>query len=112
MRSDLDPARKPILHPLTAALILGVDWIFFGAEAMTLGGSVVFTSIAAFAITSAGVFWIQRSRSGDSGARAALKALFSGAVAGVPTSIGGTILGTLILAMAGLRRGRAAPDRG
>jgi hypothetical protein len=100
--------KKPILEPATAGLILAVDWLFFGAEAVTLGWSVLLTSVSAFAITAAGVFWIQRTRSGDSVARAALKALFAGAVAGIPTSIGGTALGTLVLILAGLRGRRSA----
>lgn len=97
-------APKPALHAASGALILGVDWIFFGADAITLGASVVVTSIAAFAITAAGVFWIQRRKAGDSAARAALKALFGGAVAGVPTSIGGTVVGAAVLLLSGLRR--------
>lgn len=95
--------RRPWLRPASAALILGVDWLFFGAEFITLGGGVLLASAAAFAVTSAGVFWIQRSRSGDSLTAAAIKALFAGIVAGIPTSIGGTVLGTLVLALAGLR---------
>jgi hypothetical protein len=104
MASAVQPARKQILHPLTAGLVLGVDWLFFGADALTLGADLFITVPAAFIITAVGVYWIQRTRGGDSRARALLKAIFSGAVAGAPTSIGGTILGTLILAMAGLRR--------
>lgn len=95
-----------MLHPATAVLILGVDWLFFGAEVISLGGGVVVTSFAAFAITAIGVFLIQRRRGGDSRTRAAIKALFGGAVAGVPTSIGGTVIGAAVLAMAGLSRWR------
>jgi hypothetical protein len=98
------PAKKTVLHPGTGALILVVDWLFFGAEALTLGGAVILSSIAAFTITAVGVFWIQRKKSGDSFPVAATKALLSGVVAGVPTSIGGTALGGIILAMSGLRR--------
>lgn len=97
-------ATKPVLHAASGALILGVDWLFFGADMITLGASIVVTSIAAFAITAAGVFWIQRRKAGDSAARAAFKALFGGVVAGVPTSIGGTVLGTAVLVLSGLRR--------
>jgi hypothetical protein len=49
-----------------------------------------------------GVFWIQRRKNGDSFGAAALKALLSGIVAGIPTSIGGTILGTGVLLLSGL----------
>lgn len=98
--------RKSWLRPASAAMILGVDWLFFGAEFITLGGGVLFASLAAFAITTAGVFWIQRSRNGDSRGSAAIKALFAGIVAGIPTSVSGTVLGTLVLLLAGISRRR------
>jgi hypothetical protein len=99
------PARRSVLQPTAGLLILGVDWLFFGADAMTLGLTLILSSIAAFTITSIGVYWIQRKRAGDSAGKAALKALASGAVAGIPTSISGTVVGTLVLVLAGLRRG-------
>lgn len=98
------PAKKSVLHPGTGALILAVDWLFFGTEALTLGGAVILSSIAAFTITAIGVFWIQRNKGGDSFAAAAVKAFLSGVVAGIPTSIGGTALGGIILALSGLRK--------
>jgi hypothetical protein len=98
------PPRRPWLHPASAILILGVDWLFFGAEVLSLETAVVLASLAAFATTTLGVFWIQRARSADSRTAAAAKALFAGVVAGIPTSIGGTVLGTFVLALAGLSR--------
>jgi hypothetical protein len=97
------PAKKSVLHPGTGALILAVDWLFFGAEAITLGGAVFLTSILAFTITAIGVFWIQTTKGGDSVPLAATKAFLSGVVAGIPTSIGGTVLGSVILALSGLK---------
>ncbi len=96
--------RRSWLRPQSGLLILGIDWLFFGAELMTFPvGGVVLAAFAAFAITASGVFWMQR-RGGDAMATAALKALLSGAVAGIPTSIGGTVVGAAVLALAGLRR--------
>ena len=97
------PVRQTPLHPASGALILLVDWLFFGADVASLGGLVLLTSLGAFTITALGVFWIQRTRARDSVARAALKALFGGIVAGIPTSLGGTVVGTVVLAMAGLK---------
>lgn len=96
--------RRTWLRPQSGLLILGIDWLFFGAELMTfpIGGAVL-AAFAAFTITASGVFWMQR-RGGDSFAGAALKAFLSGAVAGIPTSIGGTVVGAAVLALAGLRR--------
>jgi hypothetical protein len=101
-----EPAsRRPSwLHPASGALILGVDWLFFGAEVLSLETAVVLASLAAFATTTLGVFWIQRAKRRDSRTAAAAKALFAGVVAGIPTSIGGTVLGTYVLALAGLSR--------
>lgn len=93
-----------MLHPASAVVILAVDWLFFGAAVLTLGTGVVASSLAAFAVTTVGVYWVQRARSRDSRLRAALKALAGGVVAGIPTSIAGTVVGTAILAVAGIRR--------
>jgi len=96
------PRRKFWLHPASGLLILAVDWFFFAPEAMTLEAAAILTSPLAFLITAMGVFWIQRKRNGDSFVSAALKGLLGGVVAGIPTSIGGTILGTLVLVLSGL----------
>jgi hypothetical protein len=98
------PAGRPVLHPATGALIFAVDWLFFGADALSLGLSTVVTSLAAFAIAAAGTWWVQRTRARDSRTRAAIKALFGGVVAGIPTSIAGTAVGAAVLMLSGRRR--------
>lgn len=90
------------LHPMSGMLILGVDWLFFAPEAATAELAVIVTAPLAFLITTAGVYLIQRRRNGDSRPVALGKAIVSGIVAGIPTSIGGTILGTTVLALSGL----------
>lgn len=102
--STAPPRRKYWLHPASGLLILAVDWLFFAPEAMTLEAAAIITSPLAFLITGLGVFWIQRRKNGDSFGAAALKALLGGFVAGIPTSIGGTILGTLVLILSGLSK--------
>lgn len=97
-------ARPFWLHPGSGGLILGVDWFFFGADAVTFGLTLFVTSFLAFGITAAGVFWIQRTKARDSVPAAAAKALFGGFVAGLPTSIAGTLLGTTVLILSGLSR--------
>ena len=96
------PRPKYWLHPASGLLILGVDWLFFAPEAMTGEVAVIITSPLAFVVVSAGVFLIQRKRNQDSFGGALLKALLGGTVAAIPTSIGGTILGTLVLVLSGL----------
>lgn len=95
------------LHPVSGILVLALDWLFFGAEVITLETGVLVASLAAFASTAAGVYWIQRSRARDARTSALVKALFCGVIAGLPTSIGGTVLGTAVLALAGLTRWRS-----
>ena len=96
--------RRSWLRPQSGLLILGIDWLFFGAELLTFPiGGVFLAAFAAFTITASGVFWMQR-RGGDAAATAGMKAFLSGVVAGIPTSIGGTALGALVLVLAGLRR--------
>lgn len=97
------PARQSWLRPQSGLLILGVDWLFFGAEVLTLQLGVVVASAAAFTVTTTGVLWLQR-RGGDALLRALPKALFAGIVAGIPTSIGGTALGAIVLVLSGLKR--------
>jgi hypothetical protein len=100
--TSLPPRRKFWLHPASGLLILAVDWFFFAPEALTFEAAAILTSPLAFLVTTAGVFWIQRRKNGDSFVSAALKALLGGVVAAIPTSIGGTILGTLVLVLSGL----------
>lgn len=96
------PRKKFWLHPASGLLILAVDWFFFAPEAMSGGVGAIVTSPLAFLITTSGVFLIQRHRNKDSFGGAFLKALLGGLVAAIPTSIGGTILGTLVLVLSGL----------
>ena len=96
------PRKEFWLHPASGLLILAVDWLFFAPEVTTGALATIITSPLAFVIVTAGVFLIQRSRNKDSFGRALLKALLGGIVAAIPTSIGGTILGTLVLVLSGL----------
>lgn len=83
-------------------MILSIDWLFFGAESISLGLATPVAAVAAFVVAGVGVFITQR-RSNDGMLPSALKALFGGVVAGIPTSIGGTVLATLVLLLAGIR---------
>ena len=95
------PMKKPFLHPLSGALILAMDNLFFGANAI-LGGAVTpISSLLAFLATSTGVYWLQKNKLNESKQKSLLKSLFSGMIAGIPTSIGGTVLGTLVLLSSG-----------
>jgi hypothetical protein len=94
-------ARRFPLHPLSGALLLGVDNLFFGANAMTGFLATPLVSVLAFVITTAGVFRVQRRRAGDGRAAGVFKALFCGLLAALPWSVAGTLAGTLILVLSG-----------
>ena len=90
------------LHPMSGGLLLLVDNIFFGANALTGGMATPVSSALAFLVTGCGVYSIQRNRSLDPVGTSLVKALGAGLVAGIPTSISGTALGALVLLLSGL----------
>lgn len=100
-----DEARRSpsyLLHPLSGVLIILVDSVFFGVDAITLGLSLPVSCIMAFMTVTTGIFLTQRFLSGDRTGPAAAKAFLGGVLAGVPTPITGTVFGTLVLVSAGL----------
>lgn len=111
-----DPAPQPkrpenaktFFHPLSGLVILGVDWLAFGAELMTQFLGVPLVSVAAFAATFWAVSRIQE-RDGDDRRWAWIKALLGAVAAGVPFPVTGTAIGTAILVLSGLPRGKRVP---
>ena len=98
-----DSSRRTFYHPLSGAVILAIDWAFFGLEWELGPVTIVLSSLAAFASSYAIVRRVQERWGGDEPRRAHVKALLGAAAAGVPFAIGGTVLGGLILALSGLR---------
>jgi hypothetical protein len=98
------PPPRPFyrLHPISGVLTIAIDTFFFGAEVVTLGLDWPIISVLAFTITFAGVYWAQRRLDRDTRLASALKAFVAGFLAGIPTSITGTIFGTMILFASGL----------
>ena len=99
------PARLPrtFYHPLSGAVILGIDWLAFGVELPTEFLATPIVSVLAFVITFWAVNRIQR-RDGDERGPARLKALIGAVAAGVPFPVTGTIVGAAILGLSGLSR--------
>jgi len=89
------------LHPASAVVLLGIDNLFFGAEAITLELAWPILSAVAFFLTTTVVLVIQKFLHRDRGWLALAKALVCGMLAGIPTSIGGTIFASLVLLWAG-----------
>jgi hypothetical protein len=105
---DVPPkvAKRFWLHPASGVLILAVDWFFFGPEFVTAEAAAIITCPLAFIVTTIGVCWIQRRKHGDSRKAALVKGFIGGVLAGIPTSISGTIFGTAVLVLSGLSNWR------
>lgn len=90
------------LHPVSGLLIILIDTLFFGANAASLGWATPIICLLAFMVTSFGVFLSQKFLSADRFGASLAKGFFSGVLAGIPTSITGTIFGTFVLVSSGL----------
>ena len=92
-----------LLHPYSAGLLIFMDNIFWGVNALTLGLSTPVICIIAFFVTGIVVFLIQKYLAKESMGECFGKAAITGVLAGIPTSITGTAFGTAILIMARLK---------
>ena len=91
-----------LLHPYSAGLLIFMDNILWGINALSLGLSTPIISILAFFITGTITLLIQKYIAKESMGKCFTKAIITGILAGVPTSITGTALGTVILIIAKL----------
>lgn len=104
------PGRRPpepassgtFFHPLSGAVILGLDWLAFGMEWATGFLGVAVVSVGVFALTYSLVYKVQTVFAKDSSDKARLKALLGAIAAAVPFPITGTVVGAAILALSGL----------
>lgn len=97
---------KPRVHPVSAVMVLLLDNLFFGANALTGGAATPLVCATVFMVTSVGVFTTQKVLAKDRFSSSLAKAMVLGAIAAIPTPISGTIVGASLLAMAGLRSGQ------
>lgn len=102
-----------VLHPASGVLILGLDWLFFAENAITLGLSTFFAAVVGFGVAGLGTGLIQRIYHGNGVGKALLKGLLGGIAVGIPLPIAGTAVGGGILALSGLNKlwGRSAPEK-
>jgi hypothetical protein len=102
------PQRPPekksdsFFHPMSGAIVLGVDWLAFGADLFSGFAALAVVSVLAFIATYWAVYRTQRRLRGDTVGAARLKAFLGGVAAGVPFPVTGTIVGAAILALSGL----------
>jgi hypothetical protein len=94
-------------------LILGLDWLLFSENAITLGASTLLVVVVGFVGAGLGTAVIQRVYGADSFGVATLKALLAGITVGIPLPVAGTAVGGGILALSGLNSlwSRSDPDK-
>lgn len=97
-------ARPQLLHPMSGAAILGLDWLLFSGNVLSGGLSTPLVMVLGFGIGGAAVSAIQRFRAKDGVGASILKGLGAGCVVGAPLPIGGTVVGGTVLALSGLSR--------
>jgi len=109
------PQKSPsstVLHPGSGALILGLDWLLFSGNAMTLGVSTLAAAAIGFGGAGLGTALFQHRYAQDSVGAALLKALLAGFAVGIPLPVAGTAVGGGVLALSGLNSlwGRSDPE--
>lgn len=102
---DDRPPWLRLLHPWSAALLLTVDTLCFGPEALSGMMAEPLIMVSAFGVTFTGVFKIQRTRAGEGKLSSFVKAFICGILAGLPFPIAGTAVGGLVLLAAGMSAG-------
>jgi hypothetical protein len=90
------------LHPLSGLLLITVDNLFWGAEALSLGLAIPVVVVLSFTVTLIAVTMVQRFLGRNGWGVSLTKALLCAILAGIPTSIMGTAFGGFILLASGL----------
>jgi hypothetical protein len=91
-----------IFHPVTALLVLGIDWMIFGGTAATGGIGLFLFCVLGFIGGFAAGTLSQRVIARDSWPASLLKGLVTGALVGAPLPVAGTAAGGFILTFFGL----------
>ena len=95
-------SRQGLLHPWSGGVILGLDWLLFSGNALTMGASTVPMVLAGFLGAGIGVTLCQRYAANDGWLKSLAKGVVAGIVVGVPFPIFGTFVGGVVLAFSGL----------
>lgn len=98
------PQQPGLFHPLSATLLLSVDLLWGLADWAVL--TWFLTIPLSFLSVFFPVLMVQWRLNRDGFFTAAIKALFLGGLAAIPTMISGTAVGVALLAWAGIRRFR------
>lgn len=98
----IDP-RRGLLLPVSALWILGLDWLLFSSNLLSVGLATPVVVGLGFFLGGLGTLILQKWIAGDPLWKAILKALVAGIVVGIPWPITGSLLGGWILMAAGLK---------
>ena len=94
-------AEKPLIHPLSALLLMVIDALWTLADWAAAAWLV--TIPLSFLAVAVPTYLIQKHVQRDRTGRSLAVASFLGALAAIPTPITGTAVGAIVLALAGLR---------
>jgi hypothetical protein len=92
------------LHPSSGLLILGLDWLLFSGNALSLGLSSPALVLSGLVLGTLGTSLLQSRYGGDGRWKSLGKGLLGGIAVGIPLPIVGTAVGGAILALSGLNR--------
>lgn len=101
-QSTAEPvASKPLIHPLSALLLLIVDalWTIPDMAAVAWFATIP----ACFLAVAIPAYLIQRHVKRDASGKSAAVAALLGVLAAIPTPVTGTVVGAIVLALSGLR---------
>ncbi len=106
MSKEIEPVtqghQRTVLHPYSGGAILGLDWLLFSGNVLTVGTSTPVTILAGFIGAAVAVTLVQRYAGGDGWFKSLGKGLAAGIVVGIPFPIVGTFVGGFVLAVSGL----------
>ncbi|HEY4233972.1 MAG TPA: hypothetical protein VGM76_11135 [Lacipirellulaceae bacterium] len=97
-----EPDGKTWLLPLTGLWIIGLDWLLFSEEIVTIELATPVIATVGFLLGAIGTYRLQRKFAGDQRGWAWLKAIVAGIVVGLPLPLAGTVVGAWVLAQSGL----------
>ena len=100
--TGIAPGEGPLLiHPLSAALLIAVDGLWSMADWAVLAWPV--TIPLSFVAVCVPTFLIQKYLKSDTPGRSLAVGSLLGVLAAIPTPITGTVVGAIVLTLAGLR---------
>ncbi len=100
--AEASAANSHIFHPVSGIIILLLDYLFFVVEIFPL--TMPIACILSFLICFVLLFLVQKHKAGDKTMACLAKAFAGAFVTALPTPITGTIAGSAILLLSGLRR--------